>query len=171
MGYSTIVRGFRPCMTKNHPEYHCFLPSKPQHKLLLEKFLAIEASFYLGSLKAMESRLRIIANQLSKLCKLMYTDFTVQQVNATLPCSSLLPRQLYPKMQICILTFILHGKSNLEEDTYVDNSVSKKCVPNCRILGVQRDGKNRVEHLPVASNGVMWEIPIPSVPKKSLIHK
>ena len=81
------------------------------------------------------------------------------------------------KIQICILGYSclgkreLHGKSNLEEDTYVDNSVSKKCVPNCRILGVQRDGKNRVEHLPVASNGVMWEIPIPSVPKKSLIHK
>ena len=96
MGYSTIVRGFRPCITKNHPEYHCFFPSKPLHKLLQEKFLAIEASI--------ESMLRIIANQLSKLCKLIYTDFTVQQVNVTLPCSSLLSRQLYPKMQICILT-------------------------------------------------------------------
>ena len=104
MGYSTIVRGLRPCITKNHPEYHCFFPSKPLHKLLQEEFLAIEASFYLGILKAMESRLRIIANQLSKLCKRIYTDFTVQQVNVTLPCSSLLSRQLYPKMQICILT-------------------------------------------------------------------
>ena len=102
MGYSTIVRGFRPCITKNHPEYHCFLPSKSQQKLLLEKSLAIEPSFYLGNLKAMESRLRITANQLSKFCKLIYTDFTVQQVNVTLPCSSLLSRQLYPKMQICI---------------------------------------------------------------------
>ena len=53
----------------------------------------------------------------------------------------------------------------------IESSVSKKCVRNCRILGVQRDGENRVEHLPVASNGIMWEIPIPSVPKKSLIYK
>ena len=73
-----------------------------------------------------------------------------------------------PRCRSVFLTLILHGKSNLEEDTYVDNSVSKKCVPNCRILGVQWDGENRVERLPVASNGIMWEIPIPSVHNISL---